>query len=65
MTYMSIKQFIPAFYDWEENPEPDKSDPDPNVILDDNMDSVTWLFHKDKPKEEWLIYRGNLAERKQ
>jgi len=56
------KQFLPRLHDWEENPEPDIPELAGDIILDDNMEDVAWLYCINDESSQWLCYKGDLME---
>ena len=59
MTYHDIKQFIPLYHAWDDNPEPDIPELDPRVILDTNMESTAWMYNVHETSA-WFCYKGEL-----
>jgi len=61
MSEHPYKRFLPRLHEWERDPEPDVPELAGDIILDDNMDDVTWLYCINHEKSQWLCYRGELV----
>jgi hypothetical protein len=46
---------------WMDNPEPNRIELDPYVVLDTNMDGLAWMFDTMNSEESWISYSGELA----
>ncbi|AGM11508.1 hypothetical protein M199_gp158 [Halogranum tailed virus 1] len=47
--------------EWEDNPEPEKTELDGRVILDTNIEGQAWLWHSENPDAN-LTYVGETME---
>jgi len=56
------KQFLPILYKWEKDPEPAIPELAGDIILDDNMDDVTWIYCVNNEDSQWLCYSGELMQ---
>lgn len=61
MSYHNIKSFNPKYEMWMDNPEPNRIELDPYVVLDTNMDGLAWMFDTMNSEESWISYSGELA----
>jgi hypothetical protein len=62
MSENPYKEFLPRLHKWEDNPEPHIPELAGDIILDDNMDSTTWLYCINAEETQWLCYSGDLIE---
>lgn len=60
---MNIYETLEAtYYQWVNNPEPNRIEMDTRTILDANLEQTVWLYNYENEETEWLTYHGEPME---
>ena len=60
MSHLTHNSYHPLVERWMDDPEPDKIEYDSRIIIDSNMESVTWMYDALNSGEAWYRYEGEL-----